>query len=65
MTDDEVRKLAQMHIDRENSREAWCRKVGLSPSYVFRQMRGIDPIGAKFLKALGLKVTQVTYGERL
>lgn len=62
MTDDEVRRFARDQIDKERSREAWCRKVGLSPSYVYRQLNGVDPIGAKMLRALGLRVESVTYG---
>ena len=65
MTDVEVRAMVIAQCEREGSRERWCRKVNLSPSYVYRQLHGVDPIGAKLLRALGLKVEQVIYGEQL
>lgn len=63
MTDEEVRSLARVHIDKAGGMDAWCKQTGVSRAYAYRQLSGVDAPGKSMLKALGLKVDSVTYGE--
>ncbi|GGD87305.1 hypothetical protein GCM10011390_02520 [Aureimonas endophytica] len=54
-TDDDVRSFIRIECRRVGSRAAWCREVGLSPSYVGDVVSGRRAPGETMLTALGLR----------
>lgn len=63
MTQDDVIAEAKRQISAAGGVEEWRKRVGLSHAYVHRQVKGIDPPGDKFLKALRIEVSRVIYAR--
>ena len=64
LTDDELRRLLEIHVKSEGSYDAWGRKHGYDTAYIFRVCTGEKAITEEIAGILGYEKAWVKRKKR-